>query len=117
MPEDLSDGRVLIVREQIIAGSPWYCLWGEQGVDQVTILCLTEGEKAPILEGSVIDWDEDEVTRTITENTVVVMDPLYHQVYPVHRDIVFMDFPHEACPSRMYHSIMKPFVYAPSDSV
>lgn len=48
---------------------------------------------------------------------VVVADPLYRQVCPAHRNIVFVDFPHEACSGRMYHSIMRPFVCAPDDPI
>ena len=69
------------------------------------------------LEGDIIDWDEDEVIRAIAESTVVVADPLYRQVCSAHRNIVFVDFPHEACSGRMYHSIMRPFVCALDDSV
>ena len=87
------------------------------GADQVTVLCPTEGEKALALEGDIIDWDEDEVIRAIAESTVVVADPLYRQVCPAHRNIVFVDFPHEACSGRMYHSIMRPFVCAPDDPI
>lgn len=75
------------------------------------------GEKALALEGDIIDWDEDEVIRAIAESTVVVADPLYRQVCPAHRNIVFVDFPHEACSGRMYHSIMRPFVCAPDDPI
>ena len=69
------------------------------------------------IRDSIIDWDEDEVIRAIAESTVVVADPLYRQVCPAHRNIVFVDFPHEACSGRMYHSIMRPFVCTPDDSV
>ena len=117
LPEDLSGRKVLIIGEQVIAGSLRCCLWEEWGADQVTVLCPTEGEKALALEGDIIDWDEDEVIRAIAESTVVVADPLYRQVCPAHRNIVFVDFPHEACSGRMYHSIMRPFVCAPDDSV
>lgn len=117
LPEDLSGRKVLIIGEQVIAGSLRCCLWEEWGADQVTVLCPTEGEKALALEGDIIDWDEDEVIRAIAESTVVVADPLYRQVCPAHRNIVFVDFPHEACSGRMYHSIMRPFVCTPDDSV
>ena len=110
LPEDLSGKKVLIIGEQVIAGSLRCCLREEWGADQVTVLCPTEGEKALALEGDIIDWDEDEVIRAIAESTVVVADPLYRQVCPAHRNIVFVDFPHEACSGRMYHSIMRPFV-------
>lgn len=117
LPEDLSGRKVLIIGEQVIAGSLRCCLREEWGADQVTVLCPTEGEKALALEGDIIDWDEDEVIRAIAESTVVVADPLYRQVCPAHRNIVFVDFPHEACSGRMYHSIMRPFVCTPDDSV
>ena len=117
LPEDLSGRKVLIIGEQVIAGSLRCCLREEWGADQVTVLCPTEGEKALALEGDIIDWDEDEVIRAIAESTVVVADPLYRQVCPAHRNIVFVDFPHEACSGRMYHSIMRPFGCAPDDSV
>lgn len=117
LPEELSGRKVLIIGEQVIAGSLRCCLREEWGADQVTVLCPTEGEKALALEGDIIDWDEDEVIRAIAESTVVVADPLYRQVCPAHRNIVFVDFPHEACSGRMYHSIMRPFVCAPDDSV
>lgn len=117
LPEDLSGRKVLIIGEQVIAGSLRCCLREECGADQVTVLCPTEGEKALALEGDIIDWDEDEVIRAIAESTVVVADPLYRQVCPAHRNIVFVDFPHEACSGRMYHSIMRPFVCTPDDSV
>ena len=117
LPEDLSGKKVLIIGEQVIAGSLRCCLREEWGADQVTVLCPTEGEKALALEGDIIDWDEDEVIRAIAESTVVVADPLYRQVCPAHRNIVFVDFPHEACSGRMYHSIMRPFVCTPDDSV
>ena len=99
---------------------PGMCPHGMQtraSADQVTVLCPTEGEKALALEGDIIDWDEDEVIRAIAESTVVVADPLYRQVCPAHRNIVFVDFPHEACSGRMYHSIMRPFVCAPDDPI
>ena len=117
LPEDLSGKKVLIIGEQVIAGSLRCCLREEWGADQVTVLCPTEGEKALALEGDIIDWDEDEVIRAIAESTVVVADPLYRQVCPAHRNIVFVDFPHEACSGRMYHSIMRPFVCAPDDPI
>ena len=117
LPEDLSGRKVLIIGEQVIAGSLRCCLREEWGADQVTVLCPTEGEKALALEGDIIDWDEDEVIRAIAESTVVVADPLYRQVCSAHRNIVFVDFPHEACSGRMYHSIMRPFVCALDDSV
>ena len=117
LPEDLSGRKVLIIGEQVIAGSLRCCLREEWGADQVTVLCPTEGEKALALEGDIIDWDEDEVIRAIAESTVVVADPLYRQVCPAHRNIVFVDFPHEACSGRMYHSIMRPFVCAPDDPI
>ena len=117
LPEDLSGRKVLIIGEQVIAGSLRCCLREEWGADQVTVLCPTEGEKALALEGDIIDWDEDEVIRAIAESTVVVADPLYRQVCPAHRNIVFVDFPHEACSGRMYHSVMRPFVSARDDSV
>ena len=117
LPEDLSGRKVLVIGEQVIAGSLRCCLREEWGADQVTVLCPTEGEKALALEGDIIDWDEDEVIRAIAESTVVVADPLYRQVCPAHRNIVFVDFPHEACSGRMYHSIMRPFVCAPDDPI
>ena len=46
LPEDLSGRKVLIIGEQVIAGSLRCCLWEEWGADQVTVLCPTEGEKA-----------------------------------------------------------------------
>lgn len=117
LPEDLSGRKVLIIGEQVIVGSLRCCLREEWGADQVTVLCPTEGEKAFALEGDIIDWDEDEVIRAIAESTVVVADPLYRQVCSAHRNIVFVDFPHEACSGRMYHSVMRPFVSARDDSV
>lgn len=117
LPDDLSGSRVLIIGEQIIAGSLRCSLREEFGADQVRVLCPTEGEKALAMEGDIIDWDEDEVIRAIAESTVVVADPLYRQVCPADRNILFVDFPHEACSGRMYHSIMRPFVWAPEDSV
>lgn len=113
LPEDLSGEKVLIIGEQVIAGSLRCSLREEFGADQVTVLCPTEGEEALAMEGDIIDWDEDEVIRAIGESTVVVADPLYRQVCPANRNIVFVDFPHEACSGRMYHSMMRPFVCAP----
>lgn len=110
LPDDLSGERVLIIGEQVIAGSLRCSLREEFGADQVTVLCPAGGEKDLAMEGDIIDWDEDEVISGIAESTVVVADPLYRQVCPADRNRVFVDFPHEACSGRMYHSIMEPFV-------
>ena len=117
LPDDLSGRKVLIIGEQVIAGSLRCSLQEEFGADQVRVLCPTEGEADLAVEGDIIDWDEDEVIRAIGESAVVVADPLYRQVCPAGRNILFVDFPHEACSGRMYHSIMRPFVWAPDDSV
>lgn len=110
LPERLSDERVLLIGEQVIAGSLRCSLREDFGADRVTVLCPTEGEEALAREGDVLSWDEDEVILAMNQHTVIIADPLYRQVCPEGSGIVFVDFPHEACSGRMYHDSMRPFI-------
>lgn len=110
LPEDLSGERVLIVGEQVIAGSVRCSLREDLGAADVTVLCPTEGEAQLAEDGDMLVWDEDEVISRIERSTVVIADPLYRLVCPEDKEQVFVEFPHEACSGRMYHDRMKPFV-------
>lgn len=126
LPRELSGERVLIIGEQVIAGSLRCSLIEDLGAKQVRVICPAEGEALMAEEGDLLDWDEDQVIAAIADSTVVIADPLYRQVcpgachashisYPKHSrsqkgNIQFVDFPHEACSGRMYHDRMRPFV-------
>ena len=111
LPADLSGERVLIIGEQVIAGSLRCSLRRDLRADQVRVLCPMEEGRELAEDGDLLTWDEDEVTEQINRSTVVIGDPLYRQVYAGGRGTVFVDFPHEACSGRMYHGQMKPFIY------
>ena len=110
LPDDLSRERVLIVGEQVIAGSLRCSLREDLGAQDVTVLCPTKGSGCMAEEGDMLVWDEDEAISRIGRSTVVIADPLYRQVCPGDGQRVFVDFPHEACSGRMYHSAMRPFI-------
>ena len=110
LPDDLSRERVLIVGEQVIAGSLRCSLREDLGAQDVTVLCPTKGSGYMAEEGDMLVWDEDEAISRIGRSTVVIADPLYRQVCPGDGQRVFVDFPHEACSGRMYHSAMRPFI-------
>ncbi|MCD8170377.1 MAG: hypothetical protein LUE94_13920, partial [Clostridiales bacterium] len=110
LPDDLSRERVLIVGEQVIAGSLRCSLRENLGAQDVTVLCPTKGSGCMAEEGDMLVWDEDEAISRIGRSTVVIADPLYRQVCPGDGQRVFVDFPHEACSGRMYHSAMRPFI-------
>ena len=109
LPDDLSRERVLIVGEQVIAGSLRCSLREDLGARDVTVLCPVEGSESMAEEGDMLVWDEDEAISRIGRSTVVIADPLYRQVCPKDKQAAFVDFPHEACSGRMYHSAMRPF--------
>ena len=110
LPDDFSRERVLIVGEQVIAGSLRCSLREDLGAQDVTVLCPTKGSGCMAEEGDMLVWDEDEAISRIGRSTVVIADPLYRQVCPGDGQRVFVDFPHEACSGRMYHSAMRPFI-------
>ena len=110
LPENLAGERILLIGEQIMAGSLRCSLREDFGAKDVTVLCPTEGEKSLAEEGDLLDWDEDEVISRIKESTVVIADPIYRLVCSEDSGVVFVNFPHEACSGRMYHDSMKPFV-------
>lgn len=110
LPGHLAGERVLVVGEQVIAGSLRCSLREDFGADQVRVLCPAGGEAWLAEDGDMLVWDEDEVISAIADSTVVIADPLYRQVCPEDGKRQFVDFPHEACSGRMYHDIMKPFV-------
>lgn len=126
LPRELSGERVLIIGEQVIAGSLRCSLIEDLGAKQVRVICPAEGEALMAEEGDLLDWDEDQVIAAIADSTVVIADPLYRQVcpgachashisHPKHSrsqkgNIQFVDFPHEACSGRMYHDRMRRFV-------
>ena len=110
LPDDLSRERVLIVGEQVIAGSLRCSLREDLGAQDVTVLCPTKGSGCMAEEGDMLVWDEDEAISRIGRSTVVIADPLYRQVCPGDGQRIFVDFPHEACSGRMYHSAMRPFI-------
>lgn len=126
LSRELSGERVLIIGEQVIAGSLRCSLIEDLGAKQVRVICPAEGEALMAEEGDLLDWDEDQVIAAIADSTVVIADPLYRQVcpgachashisHPKHSrpqkgNIQFVDFPHEACSGRMYHDRMRQFV-------
>ena len=110
LPDNLSRERVLIVGEQVIAGSLRCSLREDLGAQDITVLCPTKGSGCMAEEGDMLVWDEDEAISRIGRSTVVIADPLYRQVCPGDGQRVFVDFPHEACSGRMYHSAMRPFI-------
>ena len=110
LPDDLSRERVLIVGEQVIAGSLRCSLREDLGARDVTVLCPVEGSESMAEEGDMLVWDEDEAISRIGRSTVVIADPLYRQVCPKDKQAAFVDFPHAACSGRMSHSAMRPFV-------
>ena len=110
LPDNLSRERVLIVGEQVIAGSLRCSLREDLGAQDVTVLCPTKGSGCMAEEGDMLVWDEDEAISRIGRSTVVIADPLYRQVCPGDGQRIFVDFPHEACSGRMYHSAMRPFI-------
>nr|WP_130790060.1 nitrogenase component 1 [Lachnoclostridium pacaense] len=110
LPDNLSRERVLIVGEQVIADSLRCSLREDLGAQDVTVLCPTKGSGCMAEEGDMLVWDEDEAISRIGRSTVVIADPLYRQVCPGDGQRVFVDFPHEACSGRMYHSAMRPFI-------
>ena len=111
LPQHLEGKRILIVGEQIIANSIRVSLMEDLDADQVAVLCPMEGEAEYAEDGDILFWDEDEVIEQIGRSAIVIADPLYRQVCPKDKQVIFVDFPHEACSGRMYHEIMKPFVY------
>ena len=110
LPEDLSGEHILIVGEQVIAGSLRCSLREDLGAGDIHVLCPTEGGADLAEPGDILVWDEDEAIAAMEKSTVVIADPLYRQVCPGDGRQVFVDFPHEACSGRMYHDRMKPFV-------
>lgn len=110
LPDKLWGERILLIGEQVTAGSLRCSLREDSGASEVNVLCPLEGEAELAEEGDVLAWDEDEVISEINGHTVVIADPLYRMVCREESGIVFVDFPHEACSGRMYHDRMTPFV-------
>ena len=75
LPDDLSRERVLIVGEQVIAGSLRCSLREDLGARDVTVLCPVEGSESMAEEGDMLVWDEDEAISRIGRSTVVIAEP------------------------------------------
>lgn len=110
LPDSLKGRRTVIIGEQVISGSLRRSLRQELEADSVCVICPTEGTTDLAEEGDMLEWDEDNIIRLLSQSEAVIADPLYKLVCPHREGQIFVDFPHEACSGRMYHDVMKPFV-------
>jgi nitrogenase molybdenum-cofactor synthesis protein NifE len=104
------DAVVCIIGEPVFASSLRSCLETDCGANHVQIICPLEETCGLLRECDVQTEEEDGIGECMCSADILIADPVYRRIVPKNRNIVFIDFPHEAYSGRLYRAEIPVFI-------
>jgi nitrogenase molybdenum-cofactor synthesis protein NifE len=104
------DASVYIIGEPVFASSFRSCLEADCGARCVKIICPLEETCGLLRECDLHTEEEDDIRESIRSADILIADPVYRRILPEDKDLLFIDFPHEAYSGRLYRADIPVFI-------